>query len=684
MKKYFLFTFVLTLLFLSSCEKKTCDCGNDNNEIPQALQGKWVRVESNNVVNDGMIVKVVNDQGVLISANEALSFSVGDIKWKDIVLSGADNIYDYDELGSDGAYYPAQITVENDTTLMIAVANSGAGNEQKWVKEGTGSAAGPTETVILDCNAFKSDYTLKNGPAEIDYLIDCVADVTADLTIEPGVVIAFTENSGLGVYNDGTLNAEGDPDRPIVFMGYNPGKGYWRGIHIETVSIKNKFENVMISDAGSNYVYCCNDPVSLFIKGGKIALNHVTISNGADIGLEATKGSEFSEYSDVTITTHDGYPAVFSPDVLSDLDGLESDYSGNATDYIYVLANKITSPVNWHEANVPYILEGRVLDVTELLTIEAGTEIMVEENGGIGIYDNGALKVTGTAESQVTIKGKENVPGYWRGVQMETNSLNNQLSYLNVYDAGSNYVYCCNDPAALYFKAGKCAVDHLNVSSGAVGIYAADAFTFSEYSHVNVEAKDEPLLIAINRANELDTDSKYNSTTAAKNYIRFISGSDVKDPVVITNPDQAIPYLVDYVVDITAQLEIQAGVQMVFKEDGGLGVYDDGTLTISGSEGENVSLYGFQDVQGYWRGIHTETNSLNNKIDYAHISNAGSNYVYCCNNPSAIFLKSGKLEVANSVVDNSGGYGIYVRNGAQLTQSANTFANNAEANLLEE
>ncbi|MFB6341414.1 hypothetical protein ACE1ET_06815 [Saccharicrinis sp. FJH62] len=683
MKKYFLFTFVLTLLFLSSCEEKTCDCDNSSSEVPEALQGKWVRVESNNVANDGMIIKVVNDQGILLSANAALSFNAGDIKWKDIVPEG-DNMYSYEELGSDDNYYPAEILLENDSTIMISVGSTGAGNEQKWVREGTGSSIGPTETVILDCNAFKSDYTLKNGPAEIDYLIDCVADVTAALTIEPGVVIAFTENSGLGVYDGGTLNAVGYADKPIVFMGYNPGKGYWRGIHLETSSVNNKLENVMISDAGSNYVYCCNNPASLFIKGGKIALNHVTITNGAETGLEASKGSVFSEYSDVTITSHDGYPAVFSPDVLSDIDGLGSDYSGNLTDYIFVYADKITSEVVWQAANVPYLLEGSVLDVTDLLTIEAGTEIRVEENGGIGVYDNGALKVTGTSDTPVTIEGKEGIPAYWRGIHMETNSLNNHLSYLNVYDAGSNYVYCCVDPAAIYFKDGKCWVDHLNVSSGSVGIYAADAFTFTEYSNVNVEAKDEPLLIAIERANELDTNSKYSSTTATKDYITFISNTDVKDPVVITNPDQSIPYLVDYVVDITAQLEIQAGVQMVFKEDGGLGVYDDGILSIIGSEGENVSLYGIQDVQGYWRGIHTETNSLNNIINYATISNAGGNYVYCCNQPTAVLVKSGKLEVTNSMIDNSGGYGLYVKGGAQLTHSGNTYANNAEGNLFEE
>ncbi|MFB6318153.1 hypothetical protein [Saccharicrinis sp. FJH54] len=683
MKKYFLFTFVLTLLFLSSCEEKTCDCENNNNEVPEALQGKWVRVESNNVNNDGMVIKVANNQGIILSVKEVLSFNVGDIKWKDITPAGSD-MYTYEELGSDNNYYPAEITLENDTTLMISVSSAGAGNEQKWVKEGTGATAGPVETVILDCNTFKSDYTLKNGPAEIDYLIDCVMDVTAALTIEPGVVIAFTENSGLGVFDDGSVNAVGDPDKPIVFMGYNPGKGYWRGIHVESSSVSNRLENVMISDAGSNYVYCCNDPASLFIKGGKMALNHVTISNGAETGLAATNGSEFAEYSDVTITSHDGYPAVFSTNVLSDIDGLGSDYTGNGTDNIFVWADKITSETTWKPTNVPYLMEGKVLDVTELLTIEAGTEIKMEENGGIGVYDNGALKVSGTDALPVTIQGKENVTGYWRGIHMETNSLNNQLHYLNVYDAGFNYVYCCVDPSALYFKSGKCSVDHLNVTSGAIGIYATDNFTFTSYSNVDVEAKDEPLLIAIERAGELDTDSKYNSTTATKNYITFISGSKVNNPVVITKPDQSIPYLVDYVVDVKAQLEIQAGVEMVFKENGGLGVFDDGILNISGSEGENVSLYGFEDVQGYWRGIHTETNSLNNKIDYATITNAGGNYVYCCNDPASVFIKSGKLEVTNSMISDSGGYAIYVNSGAQLTSSGNTFANNADGNVFEE
>ncbi len=661
---------------------------NVNNDVRQAakdgvrydtLTGTWRRVESNNPANDNMLITINGTSGHITDSGNSSTFGIGEIKWKDIAPD-SETTFSYYELGSDGQYYVAVMTIINDSVLNVSVGSTGAGNIQKWIRNGTGTD-GPYTSQLLDCNAFSSSMTLKNGPADVDYIVDCVLDVTAPLVIEAGVVISFKENAGLGVYDNGTLNMLGTAEEPIILKGDSPVKGFWRGIHIETSSVNNQFSDVIISDAGSNYVYCCNMAASLFNKDGKIGLKNVTFANGGGVGIAASNDAQFTSFEGVVVTTHDDFPLSITMNVLNDISDPGSNFTGNVKDYIYVASTPTLEAITWSKTTVPYLVEGDVLDVKHAMVIEAGTEIAFEENGGVGVYDGGSLKITGTSDMPVILRGWEDVAGYWRGIHIETNSLSNDLQYLNIENAGSNYVYCCNEPAALYLKTGKCKLQNVSIESNSVGIYAATNFSFSGYSNISINADKEPLKIAAERASELDELSTYSSSSAAYNYIAFVN-SDVKSSTLFKTNASGTPYLIAEVLDVTMPLTIEKGVELVFKSGGGLGVYDDGSISINGTADDQVVLRGYEDIPGYWRGIHTETNSINNKISNAVISNAGENYVYCCNVKSALYVKGGKLQVDNTLIQKSGDYGIYVNTGATLTEFANTFSENTGENIF--
>lgn len=667
------FTFVFILTFLYGCDffEALGDPLNDTS----ALEGKWFRIESNNPANDNMIIEVDNSAGVITDKANATSFSVGDIKWNNITAV-SETVFDYQELGSDGAYYDAQMELADDTTLLISIVSSGAGNIQKWLREGSVYSP-PAVSSVLDCN-INSPTTLVDGPAEVDYLVECVVDITAALTIEAGVVIEFAENAGLGIYDNGSIKAIGETEKNIVLRGAQDVSGFWRGIHIETRSVNNVLNHVEIRNAGSNYVYCCNDKASLFLKGGLLALDNTLITDGGGSGLVVKGDAEFGSLTNIQITGHDEYPVMTTAEALGYFGDPESDFSGNTQDFIYINNSSLTETTTWSATNVPYMLNGDVLDVTAGLTIAAGTIIEVESDGGIGVYDNGSLTVNGTSSKPVIIRGKEALAGYWRGIHMETNSISNNLDYFEIYDAGSNYVYCCNIKAALFFKDGRSAVSNLTIGrSSEYGIYAGKPFEFTEFSNVTVASELEPLYVAAERVGELEANSDLTGGTS-HNYIKLIN-SDVTAPV--TFPDQDIPYLVDFVLDITDALTIDAGVEVVFMQGGGLGVYDAGSLSIEGTVAQKVVLTGYEAIQGYWRGIHSETNSLSNSIDNTRILYAGGNYVYCCNDRAGLFVRSGIFTLTNSEISHSGGYGVVVRSGAELTEAGNTFTNNADGNI---
>lgn len=665
--------FVLTLLVMIGCknEPKPGDLISINQ-----IDDTWIRIESNNPGSDGMKVEVSGNSATLIE-KAGSGFSVGDVKWKDITAM-TENTFAYQELGSDYNYYEATITLINDNEISISVGSTGAGNSQKWVRDdGSIVIETPAE---LGCNDFSSDQTLKNTSRAVDYVVSCVLDVTANLVIEPGVVIEFEENAGIGVYDGGTINAVGTEDEPIVLRGQSPVAGYWRGIHVETNSINNQLDHVTIQHAGSNYVYCCNEKASLFLKGAKMTIKNTQIAQGGGYGIHLKGNVSLDGFENNMITTHKEEPIFTTAFLAGSLNGAGLDFSGNTKDFIRIYDADVSEPVTIPALNVPYLQEGFVLDVTESMTISAGVEWICEANAGIGIYDNGSLKLDGSSANEIVIRGKEAVDGYWRGIHIETNSLNNVFSYARISEAGANYVYCCNEIATVFLKDGKLSMDHTVLSNGAsYGLVAKEAAELRNYASNTVTShKNLPLYLAAERVGELDgEESDY--TGNEEDFIGIFN-SDVSNNT--TWPTNNVPYLVDgSVIDIKKPLIIEPGVEVVFRSSGGLGVYDDASFYAVGTANDPIIFRGFSAQAGYWRGIHIETNSLDNQIKHATISHSGNNYVYCCNDKAGVLLKGGQLVVENATFSDNAGCGITVKSGGNLTENDNTFSSNSEGDI---
>ena len=646
------------------------------------LAGEWVRVLSNNPGSDGMILKVTGSNGT-ITEKAGSGFSNGDVKWKGLTPAeaGLGHDFDYEELGSDYNYYQATMRMDGDTAY-VNVAASGAGNTQKWVKKSAYTDPGPSaETIILDCGGINTPTTWVNGPADVDYLVPngCVIDITDALVIEAGTVIAFEENAGLGVYDNGSLKAVGNDAAKIVLKGKESVRGYWRGIHIETNSLNNQFNHVTISDAGANYVYCCNEKASVILKGGKLSIRRTEILNGDAYGLYVTKDGDLAEFSEVRISTHSNYPMGISMGGLGQLDGIVSSMTGNDKDFIFVYKSTVSEELSVPEMDVPYLMEGNVMDITNKVTLEAGVEMAFEENGGLGVYDNGALKLAGTAGKHVSLRGKEASSGFWRGVHIETSSNSNDFNYANISDAGGNYVYCCNIKASLFLKNGKLKIQNTSISNGSeYGIATQKDFSFNGFENVKITTHaKEPMYISIAQSGQLDgMGSDFSGNT--KDHV-LIYSSQLTEAITMLKTN--VPYAVstNAVLDITASLTMSPGLSMAIANGGGLGFYDSGTIHADASSGETISIIGSENALGVWRGIHIET--VGNVMKNVEVRNAGSNYVYCCNSKAAIFLKAGDLELSGSNIADNAGCGIFVKAGATLNESGNTFAGNEDGHI---
>ncbi len=195
----------ITILFVgcSSDDDSGVATSDDNLEN---LQGKWYRSYSNNPDSDGMEVTVTNNQGKVTNAVGS-SFSLNDIKWKEIIATGVKK-YEHQELGSDGSYYNAFMELGQDDTLRVYVGYIGAGNEQKWVRTYTEPEPELHECTPYDPDSFTGSITNNwSEPNEND--------------VYPGLLPAVTDPAG-GYYIV-TLQTEESTPWIDINIGGEPG-----------------------------------------------------------------------------------------------------------------------------------------------------------------------------------------------------------------------------------------------------------------------------------------------------------------------------------------------------------------------------------------------------------------------------------------------------------------------------
>lgn len=312
-----------------------------------------------------------------------------------------------------------------------------------------GGTPGPE---ILDQD-ITSDRTLVNrieDPAAVDYLVVKDLGVSARLTIEPGVRIAFQSDTGLSVGDatgNGAIVAVGTEIDPILFEGESPGPGTWHGLGIGTPSAQNRLEWVIVRDGGQAPVNALfPERAGVTLWDGRLSMVDTRIEGSKDIGFYvATSVGGMAPVLDTfkrnTLTGNEGRPARITSNLLGQIDE-SSTYSGNGTDevvfYVPDFGPPIDGPVTVGALDVPYRIEGSLgltqdVRITEGVTFHMATssEIVVGSATGVG-----SLSIEGSAEALVTITGAVETAGSWGGIFVDSPSVLNHFTHLEIAHGG--------------------------------------------------------------------------------------------------------------------------------------------------------------------------------------------------------------------------------------------------------
>lgn len=128
-------------------------------------------------------------------------------------------------------------------------------------------------------------------------------------------------------------------------------------------------------------------------------------------------------------------------------------------------------------------------------------------------------------------------------------------------------------------------------------------------------------------------------------------------------------------------LAIGAGTRIEFGPNAYLTIGSGGRLNAVGTAGERIRFTSV-DAAGSWRGINFDgSRSAENALHYVDVENAGSTgWSGAAYSRSAVLLQSQALvDIQNTTITGSGGQGITLYDGSEMTFQNNTLSNNAIA-----
>ncbi len=340
------------------------------------------------------------------------------------------------------------------------------------------------------------------------------------------------------------------------------------------------------------------------------------------------------------------------------------------------------------------------INVDAQLTIEPGTEIEFEGEAGILIGMNGAIKAIGTANEMITLRGKSDTKGAWKGIAVKSNNVANELKYCNITGGGQSGFDGNNFKAGILIglnaklKIANCVVS----KSGKDGLYV-EGFDSDFENPINVFSSNTfsdnanyPLSILASSVNSLDgTGSTYSNN--GKNFINVRGGRMYGDHVwnKTNAPILISGYTIAGYYNDQGNLTVNPGVKIVFAADQGLAVgeYSNGYVSMIGNANAHVELTGENAAPGAWKGICFQSINASNRLSYVDISYGGSSSFTGNGSHLANIViggsSTGKASIDNCTVSHSAAYGILIGlNNPEPTISNVTYSDNASDNYYVE
>jgi PKD repeat protein len=342
-----------------------------------------------------------------------------------------------------------------------------------------------------------------------DYIVPKSIAVKHELTINPGVVIAFERDVRFDINQGAILIAKGTAEKKIRFVGVGQTKGYWTGIMFYSGSNVNTMEYVEVLHAGSQTMLDGKSMGMAMFQDSQISVKNSLFSQNTGYGLFMQEGVILREFATNNFSNNTESGLQLGTDNVAKLDAASVFTSNNGRNVVEITGSSIGSSVNREDEIVwkgfadktPYRLLSSV-NVRTGWRLSPGVTVEVARDGYIIINDDAYLLAKGTADNRIVFTGAANTTAYWEGILSHSTSSQNIIENGDIRNAGSR-VIISNKRAnlALYGSDAIMTIRNTRISgSGGYGIWvgyqsainddASISNTFVNNAQANIEQEN--------------------------------------------------------------------------------------------------------------------------------------------------------------------------------------------------
>jgi hypothetical protein len=387
-----------------------------------------------------------NDQNVFISTEVILDASESksdngtsfDLKWtlkskpqsSTAVISNATSVLSSFTPDKSGIY---------TISLTISQGEFSDVDEMRVIVTSTDN---PNDTQVINANITEERFLedVFSDTATPDYIVTADIRVTANLTIQPGVIIEFEEDKGMQVMAGGAIVAEGSENQPIIFTGVEKQTGFWKGLAFASNSSLNNLQYTIVEYGGSSeFPESPKANISVpgdAFSGSVLRISNSIIRNSGAYGIYAGGMSSIPEFVDMVVTNNIGTAIYCSPKNISHIDP-HTEFYGNGFNGVATggVLNE-GDVVSWYPLSSGSYQITSDLTVASKLLISAGAVFKMSKNVLITVAPGAFFSVNGTAGSPVVFEGSSTISDNgWRGILLQSGA-ESLIDYAVVKNAG--------------------------------------------------------------------------------------------------------------------------------------------------------------------------------------------------------------------------------------------------------
>ncbi|GGW45326.1 hypothetical protein [Arenibacter certesii] len=538
------------------------------------------------------------------------------------------------------------------------------------------------EMVIIDADINEDTHfpNIFDDNSKIDYLITNDIHVKGNLTIAPAVTMAFETDKGLFVDASGSIIAVGALEGPIVLTGKMKIPGYWKGLVLNSNSSLNLLEKVTIEYGGSSAAQGLEEAANLALDNANTAnltLVNTKIQHSAGFGVLVERGTKLNLRLGNSINNNQK-PMLLPASQLGILSGL-TEFNENTSSSIWVQGDRVnnTEISNWicprstssmPNYDISYLIMGKI-EIASGVVISEGVDFRFLNNAEVEVTPSGFLTAVGTQQNPIKFQGLENLSGYWNGIAIKSNSNNNQLKHVEVYNAGNSIMDGFATKTAIAIdgenKARLSISDSKISESGGSGLLLENSTHLDGFSFVKFVG---------NREAAVTMSANHVAKLANAPALEFINnghnGFEIYESILLNQNESVWPalnfnasYLISGNLSIQSGLKVLPGALFKLAEDKMIGIFPNGYLYAKGTNTQKIVFTGIKEIKGYWNGIQFQSDSPKNVMDFNEVNYAGKSEMPNISKITAIGLDGdnlANLTITNSKIAHGMGYGIVV------------------------